>query len=92
MADKKIKFRGKQVNLKFTLLSLRKLEDAGVSLSQLSEGTDVSIDILGKMLWAGLLVDFPDATEDEVLGSYEIHELQDVSDALNAALNKATKK
>ena len=92
-APKTVNFRGQEVTLKYTLLSLQRLEAAGVSLQDLETmGDNVSITVLGKVLWAGLCVQFNDATLEEVLNSYEISDLQEVSEALAAALNNPVGK
>lgn len=90
---KTVTFRGKEVTLKYTLLSLQRLEQAGVALSELEKlGDEVSITMLGKVLWAGLCVQFNDATVDEVLNSFDISELQEVSEAMTAALSNTVGK
>lgn len=92
-AKKTVNFRGQEVTLKFTLLALQRLEQAGVSLQDLETmGDEISITLLGKVLWAGLCVQFNDATIDEVLNSFEISELQGVADALGAALSNTVGK
>lgn len=92
-AKKTVNFRGQDVTLKYTLLSLQRLESVGVSMKDLESlgDEDVSITTVGKMLWAGLCVQFNDATLDEVLNSFEISELQSVSEAMAEALSTAGK-
>ncbi|MEG0121913.1 hypothetical protein [Enterococcus sp.] len=91
--NKTVTFRGQEVTLKYTLLSLQRLEKAGVSLTDLEKiGDEISVTMLGKVLWAGLCVQFNDATIDEVLNSFEISELQQVSDAMAAALSNTVGK
>lgn len=92
-AKKTVNFRGQEVTLKYTLLSLQRLESVGVSMKDLESlgDEDVSITTVGKMLWAGLCVQFNDATLDEVLNSFEISELQSVSEAMAEALSTAGK-
>ena len=90
---KTVDFRGNQVTLKYTLLSLQRLEEAGVPLSVLEKmGDDLSITVLGKVLWAGLCVQFNDATIEEVLNSFEVYQLEQVSEAIAAALSNTVGK
>lgn len=92
-AKKTVKFRNQEVTLKYTLLALQRLEAVGVALQDLETvGDQVSITILGKVLWAGLCVQFNDATLDEVLNSFEIKDLQEVAEALSAALSNTVGK
>lgn len=89
---KTVKFRGQEVKLHYTLLSMQRLEETGVSLKDLETfGEEVSITSLGKILWAGLCVQFNDATIEEVLNSFELSDLQEVSEAMSAALSAAGK-
>lgn len=88
-----VQFRGQTVRLRYTLLSLQRLESTGVKLSDLETlGEDLSITVLGKVLWAGLCVQFNDATLEEVLNSFELSDLQDVSNALSTALSGSVGK
>lgn len=89
---KTVKFRGQEVKLHYTLLAMQRLEETGVSLKDLETfGEEVSITSLGKILWAGLCVQFNDATIEEVLNSFELSDLQEVSEAMSAALSSAGK-
>ncbi|WP_429969157.1 hypothetical protein [Enterococcus sp. AZ136] len=89
---KTVNFRGKEVTLKYTLLSLQRLEEQGVSLQDLeSMSENVSVTMLIKMVWAGLCLEFRDATLDEVAGAFDITEISQVSEALSYALNSVGK-
>lgn len=91
-AKKTVNFRGQEVKLHYTLLAMQRLEETGVSLKDLETfGEEVSITSLGKILWAGLCVQFNDATIEEVLNSFELSDLQEVSEAMSAALSSAGK-
>lgn len=95
MAEKtKITFRGKKVTLAYPLLAFKRLESVGVKLSELeSLGDDsIDIDLLGKLIWAGLSCQFNDATVDEVLVAYDITDLETLSKALNEAFGNAAGK
>lgn len=88
MADKKtIKFRDKEVTLKFPLLAVQRLEDIGVDITSFSEEEDISVTVLGKMVWAGLSCEFRDATLEEVLLSYDIADLTELSEAVGQAFS-----
>ena len=95
MAESKntITFRGKKVALHYPLLAISKLQkEQGISLADMEDmGDQLDIDTLGKLVWAGLCVQFPDATVDEVLGSFEISDLQGLSEALTAAFSAMSK-
>ena len=85
---KKITFRGKQVTLKYPLLALQRLETVGVSLADMEDmSDDLSITLLGQLVWAGLSCEFNDATVDEVLEAFEISDLKDLSEALSSAFS-----
>lgn len=86
-----VNFRGKEVTLKYPLLALQRLEDVGVDITKLGEDGDISITVLGKMVWAGLSVEHRDATLEEVLEGFDISDLQELSEAVGAAFNSMGK-
>lgn len=95
MAEKTtINFRGQEVTLAYPLLAFKRLEKVGVKLNDLEQMGDDSmeIELLGKLIWAGLSCQFNDATIDEVLLAYEISDLERLSKALNEAFGSAAGK
>jgi hypothetical protein len=64
----KVKLGGKQRTIRYTAVSLSKLEDerAGEALTRtLYRAGQVSIGAIGALVWAGLLHDEPDLTVEE---------------------------
>lgn len=95
MAEKTtINFRGQDVTLAYPLLAFKRLEKVGVKLSELENMGDDNMDIelLGKLIWAGLSCQFNDATVDEVLLAYDISDLETLSKALNEGFGSAAGK
>lgn len=90
VSPKTVNFRGRDVTLKYTLLSMQRLEEQGVSLADM-DSEEVSITQIGKMLWAGLCMEFRDATVEEVMASYELSDMTAISEAIAAAMNKTGK-
>lgn len=91
---KTVHFRGRDVTLKYTLLSMQRLEAVGVGFAELEkmgEGKEVSFSVIGKLLWAGLCVEFNDATLEEVLNSFEISDMASISEAISEAMNRTGK-
>lgn len=83
MAEKTtINFRGQEVTLKFPLLAIQRLEETGVSLSDLGED-DTSISTIIKVVWAGLSCEFRDADIEEIAMSFEMSDLEALSAAIN---------
>lgn len=91
MAENTVKFRDQEVTLKYPLYSLIKLEEQGVKLADL-ETDQVEISQLIKIVWAGLICNFKDATVDEVALSYDISDMGQLSEAMSAAFNKVQGK
>lgn len=90
-AKKTVTFRGQEVTLKYPLHALMKLEDAGVSLSDINTDA-VKVSDLVKLIWAGLVCQFPDATVEEIANSYEMSDMEQLGQAMTAAFKKATGK
>lgn len=88
-----IKFRGKKVHLRYPLLAFSRLQkDYGIKMDDFAAmGDSADIDMIGKLVWAGLITEFSDATVDEVLGSFELSDLPALSEALSAAFSAMSK-
>lgn len=86
-----VHFRGQEVTLKYPLYALMKLEETGVDLSNM-DTEKVSITDLVKIVWAGLICQFQDATVEEVAFEFEMSDLEQLGAAMNTAFTKATGK
>lgn len=89
---KTIIFREQEVTLKYPLLAIARLEQKGIKLNDLDLSEDnFSVTTLANLVWAGLCLQFPDVTVDEVLSSYDLADLGRLGSAFSAAFNRAVK-
>lgn len=87
----KVKFKGKQEKLKYSLTAFSKIEAAGIDVTTLETGTPTVTDIL-TILWAGLSWKYPNLTVDEVGEQYEMTDIPEIGVAISEAFNASVKK
>lgn len=82
----------KERNLRFTLNALAEIEDKlGIPLSKMGE-VDLGIKAVRTMLWAGLIHEDPQITEQEVGNMVDFDNMAYIQEKLSEAFAKATAK
>lgn len=87
----KVTFREEETVLLYPLYALEKLEDAGVDIAKFGDG-DISMKELVRVVWAGLICKYPDATVEEVGMQFDVADIEQLGTAISEAFNKATGK
>ncbi|MCY8048446.1 gene transfer agent family protein [Bacillus haynesii] len=90
--ESKVTLGDKEYSLRYDLNALVELEDRmGVPLSEMGE-MKITIRTVRSMLWAGVLHENPDVTEEE-LGKYvDMENLEDIQGAISEAFSKVNVK
>lgn len=79
----KITLGGTEMKMKYTLLSMVKLEKEGIRIQELGE--QMSLESVLKVLWAGLITFQPELTVDEVGAMVDIADLSEITEKLTEA-------
>lgn len=87
----KVKFKGNQTQLKYSLTAISKIEQTGINVAKMDTSELTVTDIL-TMLWAGLLWKYPNLTVDEVGDQYDMTEIVEIATAVSEAFNASVKK
>lgn len=88
-------FQGKPLKLKYTLWSLIQLQEVhGINLNdfQGADGEDSEINFadLVKLIWAGMIADYPTVQYQEVAEAFGLGDISALSAEMNRAISAST--
>lgn len=94
MKTEKVFVAGKERTIKFPVMALIRLKrDAGINLADLQdEEVMTDIETIVALIWAGLVTDDPELTQDYLAENLEISELNEVAQKVMTVINDTGKK